>query len=289
MKATFKLQGLVIFMCFSTLMVVLQTASAQTISLKALWTSDSILTTPESVRYNKSENMLYVSCIGSANPTAKDGTGFISLLQPDGTAYNLHWVDGLNAPKGMDIMNGKLYVTDIDHIVIIDIPTASIEKKIEVENSEFLNDVTCDIENNSIYFSDSKTGTVYILQNGKVSVFFKSEATKVLNGLHNSPDYLYLGSDNLLSLNKSTKEIKILVQNTEQIDGLEMINSDVFIGTNWRGRILGLVTQKPLLVLENSDELGYNTADIGINTRKSIIYVPTFFSNTIKAYKYKID
>lgn len=268
---------------------IFQATDAQKISLKELWASDSILITPESVHYSESTNLLYVTCIGSSNPSEKDGTGYISLLNVDGTPHNLKWVEGLNAPKGMDIMYGKLYVTDIDQLVVIDVESASIEKKISVENAVFLNDVACDEESNSTYFTDSKTGTVYTLKSGKVSIFYKSEATKVLNGIYNTSSTLYLGSNNLLSLNKETKEIKVLVKNTEQIDGLERIKKDVFIGTNWSGRILGLVTNSPLIILENSQELGYNTADIGINTHKKTIYVPTFFKNNIKAYQYKVD
>jgi hypothetical protein len=37
-------------------------------------------------------------------------------------------------------------------------------------------------------------------------------------------------------------------------------------------------------LLKSSDE-GINTADIGINLAEQIIYVPTFFSNQVVAYR----
>ncbi len=262
--------------------------NAQTLTLQEVWTSDTVVSTPESVRYYPTKNVLFVSCIGSKKPADKDSTGYIALLNLDGSVHTAQWVNGLNAPKGMDVLRGKLFVTDIDELVVIDIATASIEKRIAVDGAVFLNDVACDEPDNSIFFTDSRTGIVHRLKNGKVEVYHKSEATQVLNGLFNTPQTLYLGSNHLLALDKTSGEIKILVENTEQIDGLEQISDQVFIGTNWRGRILGLVAGRPLISLEESQELGYNTADIGSHRQKKTIYVPTFFSNTIKAYKYKI-
>lgn len=265
------------------------TLKGQNVSMQELWTSDAFLDTPESVHYSEDQNLLYVSCIGGKTPTEKDGNGFISLLNMDGSLHTLKWVEGLNAPKGMDIMDGKLYVTDIDHFVVIDIASASIEKKIPVDNAVFLNDVACDEPEHCVYFSDSNSGIVYKYDQQGVSIFFKAEEVTTVNGVFNTKHILYLGGNDLLALDKKSKKHTILVKDTKQIDGLEQAGKNVFIGTNWEGRIMALIPGKTLITLENSAEKGYNTADIGMNRKAQIFYVPTFFTNTVKAYSYTIE
>jgi len=61
-----------------------------------------------------SGNHLYVSNVGKElKPTVKDADGFISKLSKDGVIENLHFMDGLDAPKGMSIVNNTLFVVDI--------------------------------------------------------------------------------------------------------------------------------------------------------------------------------
>src|SRR3546814_9232905 len=90
-----------------------------------------------------SSDLIYVSC-GNTDPGAKDGDGFIARLNPDGSTAGLKWVEGLHAPKGMALLDGKLYVTDVDAVKIIDVAGASIEKTIPVEGAQFLNDLATD-------------------------------------------------------------------------------------------------------------------------------------------------
>lgn len=78
---------------------------------------------PESVLF--AGDRAYVSNIGVAlDPLAHDGDGFISLLAADGTVLERHAfpADGssLDAPKGMALAGGTLYVADIDRIVGFD-------------------------------------------------------------------------------------------------------------------------------------------------------------------------
>lgn len=72
----------------------------------------------------------YVSNIGAAlDPLAHDGDGFISLLSADGTVLERHALpsDGsrLDAPKGMAVTGGILYVADIDRIAAFDTATGA--------------------------------------------------------------------------------------------------------------------------------------------------------------------
>jgi len=57
--------------------------SDPTYSLSELWRTDSIMKTCESVLFDKTRNVLFVACI-NGSPADKNGSGYISMLDPDG-------------------------------------------------------------------------------------------------------------------------------------------------------------------------------------------------------------
>ena len=61
-------------------------------------------------------DFIYVSNV-NGDPTAKDGNGYISKLYKSGEVCTNKFIEGLNAPKGMVIVNEVLYVTDIDKVL----------------------------------------------------------------------------------------------------------------------------------------------------------------------------
>ena len=74
---------------------------------------------PESARYDRDLDVWFVSNVNGA-PTSKDNNGYISRLRPDGTPYNVKFIEGgkkgvtLNGPKGLAIKGDTLWVADID-------------------------------------------------------------------------------------------------------------------------------------------------------------------------------
>ncbi|MGE5944940.1 MAG: hypothetical protein ACM31G_11440, partial [Flavobacteriales bacterium] len=125
------------------------------ITLTKLWETDTILKTAEAVRYYPGKEMIFVSNIGDVPPNKKDGDGYISLLSKDGKIVKKDWVTGINAPKGLNFFNGKLFVGDIDTVVEIDIETGEIEKKYIVNDAVFINDLDIDT-NGDVYVTDSQ-------------------------------------------------------------------------------------------------------------------------------------
>src|SRR5687768_14467011 len=81
--------------------------AAVTLTLK--WETEPLLTTCESVLYDDAQDVLYVSNINGV-PDGKDGNGFISKVSIDGKITEANWVKGMDAPKGLGLANGKLYV-----------------------------------------------------------------------------------------------------------------------------------------------------------------------------------
>ena len=69
----------------------------------------------------------------------------------------------------MGIMDGKLYVTDIDEIVEIDVESSEISNRYPVEGAQFLNDL--DTHDGKVYFTDMRAGSIHVLENGTISTF----------------------------------------------------------------------------------------------------------------------
>ncbi|MEO2064920.1 MAG: ATP/GTP-binding protein, partial [Desulfurobacteriaceae bacterium] len=97
--------------------------------------------TPESAQCY--EGKVYVSNVGNLPPDAKDGDGYIALVSKDGKILNDKFITGLNAPKGITFCSGKLFVTDIDRVVVADPERGRILKEVPIKGAKFLNDATC--------------------------------------------------------------------------------------------------------------------------------------------------
>ncbi|ELR69022.1 periplasmic ATP/GTP-binding protein [Fulvivirga imtechensis AK7] len=231
--------------------------------------------------YDKERNVLFVSNI-SGKPTEKDGVGFISKQGLDGSDEQLEWVKGLDAPKGMAILNDNLYVTNIDELVEINIAEGTITNRYPVEGAQFLNDVATDGKH--IYFSDMSTGKIHMMEDGQVSVF--KEGIENINGLaFNQQGELYgLDGRGLRKFPMEDGEPEVINDVVTGGDGLVIINDNTFIASRWQGEIYLIQNGKETLLLDTKDQ-NSNTADIGYIPEEQLVLVPTFFANKVVAYK----
>lgn len=260
--------------------------SDPTFTLTEIWRTDSILSTCESVLYNKSHQALFVSCI-NGSPAEKDGKGFISMLNLDGTIKSLKWVTGLDAPKGMGIEGNLLFVTDIDQLVVIDIEKAEIVERIQVEGASFLNDIAIGADG-KVYFSDSDTGFLWIYSGGTIKSWI-TEGLDRPNGLFVEEKRVLLtsaGSQDLKIIDKTTGTFKTVTTEIGQGDGVEFTgNKGHYITSSWAGEIFLIFPDYTKVSLLKTSDQEINTADIGFNQEIQVVYVPTFFDNRVVAYK----
>ncbi|MBE9528857.1 MAG: ATP-binding protein [Proteobacteria bacterium] len=122
---------------------------------------------PESV--TSDGKWFYVSNVGAElKPSDKDGDGFISVLGPDGTVIERKYLTGLDAPKGMGIAGGALYVADVDRVVGFDLMTRKqvFELDFSAEGTVFLNDITV-VDSTTLLVSATDIGKVYAVTLGK--------------------------------------------------------------------------------------------------------------------------
>lgn len=148
---------------------------------------------PESVVLDRDNQLLYVSNV-NGSPTEADGNGYISQLSPDGTLMAEKWVTGgLNAPTGMDVQGGNLYVADIQRLVVIDIASGEISATHEAPDARFLNDVTSD-DQGRVYVSAMMTNSIWRLAEGRFEPWLQSEELMSPNGLFAAPDRLVVAT-----------------------------------------------------------------------------------------------
>jgi outer membrane protein assembly factor BamB len=252
--------------------------------LEKIWSTPDGLQTPESVLYDEDRDVIYVANI-NGDPSEKDGNGFISILSPDGKIKDLEWVKKLNAPKGMAIYEGKLYVADIDQLVEIDIEKGRIVKKYDAPGAVFLNDVTACM-NGMIFVSDTRTAKIHALHQGEFKVWLEGKPLETPNGLLAEKGKLYIGDKNIYEVDILTKKIDLLIEDAGGVDGLEKDNDGNFVFSNWPGRIFIHKDGKNIKLLDTTTEES-NTADIDFVHKTDEILVPTFFKNHVVAYKIK--
>jgi hypothetical protein len=251
--------------------------------------------TPESVLYDSANDIYLVSNIGG-DPFGKDDNGFISKLTPDGKVAELKWIDGaskdveLNAPKGLGISDGKLYVADIDTVRVFDLASGKSVAKIKVKGATFLNDISI-APDGTIYVSDtgmkagfapSKTDAIYTLTK-------KNTAKKLIKGVDLKNPNGLLADDKgvwVVSWTGSVYHVGIDGKKQEpsqapgtQLDGLIATPDGRILISSWETSTVYTGTPNGALSPLFADLK--SPADLGFDTKRSQVLVPQFLENTV--------
>lgn len=260
---------------------------AKPMKLVKVWETDTTLRTPESVLYD-GHNTLYVANIdGKAD--ALDGSGFISKVSLDGKIENLRWTSGLNAPKGMGLYKNRLYVTDIYRLVCINTENGQAEKTWDApEKNAFLNDITV-AKNGTVYVSDNRNNKIYRLKDGQWEVFMEGDQLNGPNGvLAVGKDKLMIGSTKigaLQSVNLATKTITKLADGMAATDGIVPEGKANYFVSDWNGQLFHVNADGTKQQLLDTREAKINSADIDYVAKKKLLVVPTFYKNSVVAYR----
>jgi hypothetical protein len=249
-----------------------------------VWETDTLLRVPESVKYDAKANRIFVANI-NGNPSDKDANGFISELAADGSIKNLHFVDGLDAPKGMGILGNSLFVTNIDEIVEISLSEAKILNRFKVQNARFLNDIDVDETTKRVFVSDMAKSTIHLLQNGVLSVFWQDTALKNVNGLYFYNDHLLAGCASGVYKIQESGKATLFIEHLGGIDGLEWVRNEQFLVSDWSGAVHLIEPGKESTLIFDTSADNINAADIDFNHQTKTLYVPTFFDHRVMSYK----
>jgi DNA-binding beta-propeller fold protein YncE len=257
-------------------------ATALALSLPIIFGINSKLITPESSQCYKGK--LYVSNIGGLPPDKKDGDGYILLADLKGNVIKRRLITGLNAPKGITFAKGKLFVADIDTIVVADPETGKILKKIPIPGAKFLNDIAFD-GRRTVYVTDTQTNSIYAMdtENFKVSLYLKDSRLQGPNGIAFLPNGKILiaswGGGKLLLL--EGKNVKVVASGFENLDGVVALDDGTILFSDFSaGKVYELKDGKLKEIYK-----GFSPADIGYCN--GILFVPEFMMNSVKAVRVK--
>ena len=258
--------------------------------LTEVWLLEAGLTHPESVIYDAERSALYVSNISF------DGPGFITRVSADGMTVDSMWVTDLNDPKGMAHGGDRLYVTDVNALLEIDLDSGEIIAEHVVEGDDvYLNDVTVG-DDGAVYVSDSRFSKVYALQNGSFDVWLEHENVLVPNGVHVIGDELYIaaadstaeepgGARYLQAISFADMSVRAL-HGTEPEGALDAIEPDgmggLFVSDWGGGRLMHFRDGEGLTELRTP---GQGTADVEFVADTQMLYVPVMMSHQLIALK----
>lgn len=250
---------------------------------------------PESVLWDEARNTLYVSNVnGAANEKA--GNGYISKLSPDGKVTADKWVTGLDAPKGMAVVKGRLYVSDIDRLAVVDIASGKITKTYAAKDAKFLNDVAADAEG-TIYVSDMLDNAIWRLKSGNFEKWLADSQLESPNGLKvdngrlmvaafgpmNGDGFATSAPGRLKAVSIADKIIRDASEPFGNLDGLEPDGQGGWLVSDWVNGVLFRVSAKgrPTRLLS----LDKGSADIGFMQGAKTVLVPMMLHGKVVAWR----
>lgn len=263
------------------------------------------LKTPESVRYDPELDVFYVSNI-NGNPSQHDGNGFIAVVRADSIGSVRILAEGgkngakLDAPKGLYLVGDTLWVSDIDHVRAFDrrtgAPIADID--LAAQKATFLNDVAVGGDG-AVYVTD--TGISFDAQGnvshpgvdqvfkitGRQATSLKSDSLNAPNGITwdraNSRFLIApFGGNSVLSWRPGDKSAATFASGPGQYDGIELLADGRVLVTSWADSTVNVLQNGTMSALVKHVS---GPADIGIDTKRSVLVVPRFTENKIEFFK----
>jgi len=264
------------------------------------WQSEAKFEGPESVVFNAQDKSFFVSNV-NGNPNDVDGNGYISTLSLDGEILKQHWIDGLNAPKGLALIGDTLYVADINELVVINTQQHKIIKRYKDSNAVFLNDVAA-AGDGTVYVSDMMTNTIYRLHDDKFEPWIQSDELEQPNGLLVEGNNLIVGSwgnmtegegfatkiaGHLKTIDISTKKISSLGNKTPagNLDGVESDGKGNYFVTDWmQGKLLHITPKGKATTLV---ALQQGSADLTVLLDQNLVIIPMMLTGNVIAFEIK--
>jgi sugar lactone lactonase YvrE len=278
-------------------------AAAPADAAAAAWDGKSALkisegfATPESVLYDADADVYLVANI-NGEPLGADDNGYITKVSPDGKVTEGKWIDGgkdtvkLDAPKGMAIAGGVLFVSDINVVRQFDAKTGEPKGDIKIEGATFLNDIA-PAADGGVYVTDSgldakfqPTGTdavYHISKDGKVKPLIKDKTLGGPNGVAAGADgsvwVVTFGSGEIYQVNAKGKKAAAQKLPQGQLDGVVVLDGGDVLVSSWGGK--SIYRGKPGAEWKPAVEGIESPADIGWDAKRKRLLVPSFMTNAV--------
>ncbi|MFW5628489.1 MAG: SMP-30/gluconolactonase/LRE family protein [Candidatus Cloacimonadaceae bacterium] len=236
------------------------------------------LNKPESVAFDPDNNRFLISNVGSGSIAAMDSLG----------NYSIFLNRLFKAPRGIIVRQGKLYVTDPQSILVVDIANEEIIQSYDIDGAIGLNDIAFG-DNNRLYITDSLANCVFVLdmnsgrQDRVVSELFDSPKgivydrprwqMFVVNNAKHSP---------ILSLNTREHSVDIFMDTMySQLDGIAIDDKGRIYFGSWEDDMIVQIPQEQNRFI--TDLKGYKgAADFYYHLPTNELIVPMFNKNRIE-------
>jgi sugar lactone lactonase YvrE len=261
---------------------------------------------PESARYDKDLDVWFVSNVNGM-PGAKDNNGYISRLRPDGTPYNLKFIESgkkgvtLNAPKGLAINGDILWVADIDAARAFNKRTGAVIANVDLRGrARFLNGAAVGPDG-AIYMTD--TGIAFgpkgemshpgpdqvfrVRTNGDATAALTSPKLEGPNGItwdtrRKRFVIVSFAGKGIYGWKPGDKDVESIGTGPGQQDGVVVLPDGRLVATSW--------ADSSLFVLENGQAKTVaqgipSPADIDVDPKDSRIAVPQLMANTVQFWE----
>lgn len=243
---------------------------------------------PESAAYDSSTNRYFVSNYETGN-----------IIQIDSAGEKTYFQKGLSKSLGMVISDSTLYVvTNLKMIKGFNLKDGRTVFKVQINESKFLNDITCDNSEN-LYVTDSNDKTIY-----KINITTQTYSVFVKTELDNPNGIIYDRRNNRLVLCyfrknaqidevslKDSKLTTIAQTKFDNLDGISMDELGNFYISSWglgsfktgfsREGIIykydNLFKEDPIIVVSNL----HGPADIYYNIKRNELAIPLFLENDV--------
>lgn len=264
---------------------------------------------PESALYDQDTGYVYVSNINGSpwGVEALDGNGYVARVTSGGVVETRSFLGDaagagdLDAPKGMAVSGGLLYVADVETLKVFGLANASLEAGHTTGVADVrLNDVAADAEGN-LYVSDASAGRIFRLADGVsggsgLEAWLSTDSFDAANGLLVDADNNRLlvgaGGTNpgLYAVDLDTLAVTALVADVS-VDGIAADGAGNFFYTDGEsvfqyGADGDTVTELALsaLVIDDDDTVA---ADIDLATAfdPDLLFVPTFSAGALRGYE----
>jgi hypothetical protein len=240
----------------------------------------------------------YISNVGKELlPSEKDGDGFIMKMDAEGTVLEEQFIAGLDAPKGMGIINDMLYVADVDKVKAFELSTGAAGQVIDFSSkgTQFLNDISIK-SNTELFVSATDINKIFLvnLTSGEFTEIITEPNVQKPNGLafDKATNNLYVttfpsdptGVVGVVEMRGKSNAFKILTPTTYTglLDGIAVLGDKIFFSDWNRGALLVLdpATAKvggfPMPVQQIK-----GPADFLLDEKKGEFWIPGMQENTI--------
>jgi sugar lactone lactonase YvrE len=262
--------------------------------------ADVGLRTPESVLLDRVADRYLVTNVNGA-PLAKDGNGFVSRLEPDGTVETLRWIDGaapdvtLHAPKGMAIRGDTLFVADIDVVRLFHRISGAPVGSWPVPGATFLNDIAV-APDGTVYVTDTglRAGAGGLEPSGTDAVHrFDASGTAetlVSGTALGGPNGIIVDKARVVVVTYRTGRLILIDAETGQIsglpapdrgqlDGIAVDGDGSYLISSWEGRAVYRMQAGGLYVTAVTNV--ETPADIAIDRQRNRLLIPLFAADRV--------